>query len=125
MIICDIRRFSRHLPQFAQTHTVKTRRGYHLYFRTQEKVPSHQFDGGDIKGEKSYVVCPPSRIVDFRYHVVKDMDPLAIDKTAVDRLLNYFHVDASVHLVKGKVVRDIGTIDLGKLYVARGCIGRP
>ena len=35
-------RFCRHLPQYADSYTVKTRRGYHVYFRTREKVPSHQ-----------------------------------------------------------------------------------
>ena len=66
-------RFCRHLPQYADTYTVKTKRGFHLYYRTMEKVPSHQFDGGDIKGERSYVVAPPSEIGTHIYRCVRDI----------------------------------------------------
>ena len=66
-------RFCRHLPQYAETYTVKTKRGFHVYYRTSEKVPSHQFDGGDIKGERSYVVAPPSTIGGHIYHCVRDI----------------------------------------------------
>ena len=30
-------RFCRHLPQYSETYTVKTKRGFHLYFRTTER----------------------------------------------------------------------------------------
>ncbi len=109
-------RFCRHLPQFAETYTVKTRRGFHLYFRTSEKVPSHQFDGGDIKGERSYVVAPPSRIESFVYRCVKDMEQLEICKSDVDQLLNYFHVSSAIHTVAGRQVREYEDIDVKRLY---------
>ena len=85
-------RFCRHLPQYAETYTVKTRRGYHLYFRTGEKVPTHQFDGGDIKGEKSYVVAPPSVIGGFKYESIKGCGPASLDRASLDCILNYFQV---------------------------------
>ncbi len=109
-------RFCRHLPQYAATYTVKTRRGYHLYFRTIEKVPSHQFDGGDIKGERSYVLAPPSRIGDFAYAVVKDIAVLALDKDDVDRLLNYFHVNASAHVAPAPLMPQKKELDMARLY---------
>jgi len=109
-------RFCRHLPQYSETYTVKTRRGFHLYFRTAEKVPSHQFDGGDIKGEKSYIIAPPSRIGNFTYHCTKKVAELELDKDDVDRLLNYFHVQASVHVVAGKRIREARDVDLQRLY---------
>ena len=96
------RRFCRHLPQLAGSYTVKTRRGYHVYFKTQEKVPTHQFSGGDIKGERSYVVAPPSVIAGFVYRHVAGDDAVELDRSEVDRLLNYFHVNASVSVVAGK-----------------------
>ena len=83
-------RYCRHLPQYSKTYTVKTRRGYHLYFRTAEKVPSHQFDGGDIKAEKSYVIGPPSLIGDFVYQCVNDVAVQELEKSDLDRILNYF-----------------------------------
>lgn len=88
-------RFCRHLPQFADSYTVKTRRGYHVYFRTEVNVPSHQFDGGDIKGEGSYVVAPPSVIGDVEYVAVKRVKARWMDETDVDAILKYFHVGAA------------------------------
>ena len=109
-------RFCRHLPQYAETYTVKTKRGFHLYFRTSEKVPTHQFDGGDIKGERSYVVAPPSRISNFVYRCVKDVAQLEIGKRDIDQLLNYFHVNSAVHTVAGRQVRERDDIDLKRVY---------
>lgn len=109
-------RFCRHLPQFADTYTVKTKRGFHLYFRTAEKVPTHQFDGGDIKGERSYVVAPPSRIGSFVYGCIKAKAELELEKPDLDQLLNYFHVSAAVHTVAGMQVREAKDLDLRRLY---------
>ena len=109
-------RFCRHLPQFADTYTVKTKRGFHLYFRTAQKVPSHQFDGGDIKGERSYVVAPPSVIGNFVYQPVKDIGKRQLTKADIDQLLNYFHVNATGHSVIGKTIKDATELDLERLY---------
>ncbi|MCY3797894.1 MAG: bifunctional DNA primase/polymerase [Chloroflexi bacterium] len=109
-------RFCRHLPQYSETYTVKTKRGFHLYFRTAERVPSHQFDGGDIKGEKSYIIAPPSQIGRFKYRCVKDVPKITLDKGDVDRLLNYFHVDSACDEVSGKRIRDGSALDLRRLY---------
>ena len=110
------RRFCRHRPDLAESYTVKTRRGYHVYFRTSEKVPSHQFDGGDIKGERSYVVAPPSVIAGFQYRRVNRQDPIKLDRSGIDALLNHFHVNAAVNLLPGKRVREGDDIDLGAMY---------
>ena len=110
------RRFCRHLPRLAETYTVKTRRGYHVYFRTEEKVPSHQFHGGDIKGERSYVIAAPSIIGAHSYTVAKDLNLLQLEKAEVDQLLNYFHVNAEVHRVEGKLVRAKEDLDVPGLY---------
>ncbi len=109
-------RFCRHLPQFAVSYTVKTRRGYHVYFKTQEKVPTHQFAGGDIKGERSYVVAPPSVIGGFAYSQVGARNTIDLDRFGVDRLLNYFHVNRSVNVIAGKRVRERRDLDLVALY---------
>ncbi len=110
------RRFCLHLPQYAATYTVRTRRGCHLYFRSDQLVPSHQFDGGDIKGERSYVVAPPSLISDFRYEAVNELPALELDRRDIDRILNYFHVNEAVHLVSGRRIRERGNIDFAALY---------
>lgn len=109
-------RFCRHLPQFSQTYTVKTRRGYHVYFRTSERVPSHQFEGGDIKGERSYIIAAPSIIGDYAYTVVREISAMQLEKAEIDQLLNYFHVNATAHRVQGKALRTKEDLDLPGLY---------
>ena len=108
--------FCRHLPQYSETYTVKTRRGFHLYFRTGEKVASHQFDGGDIKAERSYVVAPPSQIGGFVYRCVKNVAQQDLARTDIDQLLNYFHVNAGSNAVAGKPVKSVEDVDLKGLY---------
>ncbi|MCY4061911.1 MAG: bifunctional DNA primase/polymerase [Chloroflexi bacterium] len=109
-------RFCRHLPQYSETYTVQTRRGFHLYFRTSVKVPTHQFDGGDIKAERSYIIAPPSRIGNFVYRCVKNVRERDLDKADVDHLLNYFHVKSSVHVVTGKRTRERRDVNLKRVY---------
>ena len=110
------RRFCRHLPQFSRTYTVKTRRGFHLYFRVTERVPSHQFEGGDIKGERSYVIAPPSVIGGFEYRPVGEFEVKRLEKADVDRLLEYFNVSEMVHVVGGKRIRSVADVDVAELY---------
>ena len=110
------RRFCMHLPQYAHTYSVKTRRGCHLYFRSDELVPSHQFDGGDIKGERSYVIAPPSQIRDFKYRATNDLPALHLESGDIDKLLNYFHVSSAVHVLPGRLIRDRSDVDLARLY---------
>ena len=44
----------------SHTPVVKTGKGYHVYFRTEELVRCQKFPGLDIKGEGGYVIAPPS-----------------------------------------------------------------
>ncbi len=109
-------RFCRHLPQFAESYTVKTKRGFHVYFWTQVKVPTHQFDGGDIKGEKSYVVAAGSRIAGFAYKVVRRIKRMILDSDAVETLLNYFHVRRPIVNASEDVNLGFSDVDLVSLY---------
>ena len=119
------RRFCRHLPRFSRTYTVKTRRGFHLYFRVTERVPSHQFDGGDIKGERTYVIAPPSVIGGFEYRAVGEFEVMGLEKAEVDRLLDYFHVSEMVHVVAGKRLGSVPDVDVAELYFRlAGKLGR-
>jgi len=113
------RRFCRVLPQFADTFTVKTRRGYHLYFRTVEKVPSHQFPGGDIKGERGYVVAPPSIITGHAYHIIDERPMLPLDKPALDAMLNHFHIPSVQPILPAPTIarRDLDLVALYQRFV--------
>lgn len=109
-------RFCRHLPQYADTYTVKTKRGFHLYYRTVEKVPSHQFDGGDIKAERSYVVAPPSVIGDHVYRCARAIAELELDRADVDQILNYFHVNAASVTGARQRINEVKAADFKSLY---------
>ncbi|MCY4064227.1 MAG: bifunctional DNA primase/polymerase [Chloroflexi bacterium] len=109
-------RFCRHLPQYANTYTVKTMRGFHVYYRTVEKVPSHQFNGGDIKGERSYVVAPPSKIGTHVYRCVRNIAECELGKKDVDQILNYFHVNAVSAIESSQRSGKMKAVDVTKLY---------
>lgn len=69
-------------PNIAKTYTVKTKRGYHLYFKTRFNVPSRQFEKCDIKGDGGYVVGEGSCIDGYIY-TIKRNDPI--------RQISYLH----------------------------------
>lgn len=64
-------RFVKKFPHLAQTYTVKTRRGYHVYLQSQVPIPSRQFKNVDIKGEGGYVVGSGSIVDDHQYHAIQ------------------------------------------------------
>lgn len=109
-------RFCRLLPQYADTYTVKTRRGFHIYFRTAEKIPTHQFKGGDIKAERSYVVAAPSVIGGFKYRAVNKHGARDLSKQDVERILDYFHVGCEQPQSGGERIEEPRDIDLVALY---------
>ena len=110
-------RYCRHLPQYADTYTVKTRRGFHMYYRTGVKVPTHQFDGGDIKGEKSYVVAAPSVIGGFEYGAIGTCPARELSREDVDRVLNYFHARSGVMSARAwPMGQRSGEVNIVRLY---------
>ena len=109
-------KFCRRFPQHVATYTVKTNRGFHLYFLTDQKVPSHQFAGGDIKGERSYVIAPPSEIGKFRYSVAKDIAQLELGAQEVNELLNYLQSGTAVRRVVRGSLGNSGETDVVALY---------
>ena len=108
--------FCRRLPKYAGSYTVKTRRGYHIYFRTGVKVPSHQFEGGDIKGEKSYVVAAPSVIAGFEYRAARRAQVKALDEKSVDEILKYFHVGSAPGVGRIGPKELAGEADIAAMY---------
>jgi hypothetical protein len=59
--------FSGKFAQLANTYTVKTKRGFHVYLKTTFPVSSRHFDNCDIKGDGGYVVGAGSIINGYRY----------------------------------------------------------
>jgi hypothetical protein len=47
-------------PELPTTATVRTGRGRHLYYAAAGPVPSRDYDWGEVKGERRYVVAPVS-----------------------------------------------------------------
>jgi hypothetical protein len=85
--------FRKDHPTFAETFTVKTRRGYHLYFEAHQYITSHHFDGGDIKGEKSYIIASPSIINGYRYKVLNNIAHKKLLPYQLDKIFNYFQIN--------------------------------
>lgn len=75
-------------PTLSETFTVKTRRGYHLYYTVHHRVASQKFAGGDVKAERSYVIGASSIIGDFQYYVVKNVPQQTLVPDQVNLLLD-------------------------------------
>ena len=53
------------------------------------KCPAITLWAGISRGERSYVIAPPSEIGKFRYSVAKDIAQLELGAQEVNQLLNY------------------------------------
>ena len=105
------RRFRHRFPEYGQSYTVKTRRGYHVYFRTGVKVQGQQFEGGDLKGEGGVVIAPPSSIAGVRYERTGGVIGAELDRCEVDEIVNF--------LVAGKARKMHGSGKEGKLDLVK------
>ena len=85
--------YTKYASQFtalANTYTVKTKRGYHIYLKTTFPVPSRHFDNCDIKGDGGYVVGAGS-IINGQYYTVYKQKPIqTISYKQYTTLLEWF-----------------------------------
>ena len=81
--------FVNHFTTLADTFTVKTRRGYHLYFRTAFPVSSRQFNNCDIKGDGGYIVGAGSIVDGHQYTVTKYSNVQALDYKTYATILDW------------------------------------
>ncbi len=123
----------------AQTYTVQTRRGYHLYFKLPAylTIPSRKGQGLDLLSDGRYVVAPPTVINGHTYEVVSDVQPYPLTEAEITRIQAFFealaavtpeipqtpHFPASVRVSEGTVEiasasssRFLTTYDLQALY---------
>ena len=63
--------FKEQHPHLTKTYTVRTRRGYHLYFAVKDTIhtQTRKCKGVDWLFNGCYVVAPPSIIAGFQYHI--------------------------------------------------------
>lgn len=73
--------FQQEYPDLAETHTVETRRGVHLYFKifSSVQVESRKVAGVDLQFDGRYVVAPPTVIDGHQYRVIRDTAPKAVN----------------------------------------------
>lgn len=84
--IRSYRKFRRDLPTIAQTYTVRTRRGKHVYLRPYTTIKSRKFKGGDIQGEGHYVVGQGSTIGQYIYQVEDAREIRELDENETQQL---------------------------------------
>ncbi len=67
--------------QKINTYQVRTKRGYHLYFKVKNPVETKikAIEGVDIKANGGYVLVPPSVIGVCKYEVMNDADIMQIE----------------------------------------------
>lgn len=72
-------KFANQFKKLANTYTVKTKRGYHIYLKTAFPVSSRHFDNCDIKGDGGYIVGAGSIVDGHRYTINKQTAIRSID----------------------------------------------
>lgn len=83
----EYRKFKQQFPRIAQSLTVKTRRGYHVYLRSDRAVKAQKIRGGDLQGEGTYVIGPGSSIEGRLYIIEKDQQIYKISNNEFDELI--------------------------------------
>ena len=81
------RQFQERHRDYSDTFTVRTRRGYHVYLRSDKEVRSRRIRDGDLKAEGSYVVGPGSRVGECEYKVIRAGPVKQIAAAAVQALI--------------------------------------
>lgn len=84
--IRSYRKFKRDLPTIAQTYTVRTRRGKHVYLRPYTTIKSRKFQGGDVQGEGHYVVGQGSTVGQYTYTVENDREIRVLNEHETQQL---------------------------------------
>jgi hypothetical protein len=77
--------FERDHPDLAETYTVQTRRGVHLYYKVYPRltVESRKAPGVDLQSDGRYVVAPPTVIDGHRYRVIHDAAPKTLTEADI------------------------------------------
>jgi hypothetical protein len=80
--------FHTQYANLAETRTVKTRRGYHLYFRLASgvRLKSRKIPGVDLLSDGRYVVAPPTVIGDHTYKVTRGGQPRILNAQDAKRI---------------------------------------
>lgn len=82
-------RFSSHFSHLLNTQIVRSRRGFHVYFRVNFPVNSRAFLGGELKGEGGYVVGPGSKIGGYTWTILQKSEILTISEQNLAEILNF------------------------------------
>ena len=96
----EYRGFREAYPEVNQTFTTRTPRGYHVYLRTNEYIPSSKINGGDIKGEGSYVVGPGSTVAGASYTIHHDTRIQTLTKEKTHQILKHTKIKSKRRKVK-------------------------
>jgi hypothetical protein len=87
--------FGTHFPEWFKTHTVRTRRGWHLYYwlPSGTTFQTRRLDGLDAMGEGGYVVAPPTVVDGHTYSIERGGLPRQLteaDLCALEAFLNTY-----------------------------------
>ena len=82
------RKFKKQFKTLAQTLTVRTTRGYHVYLRADELVRPQKFYGGDLQGEGTYVIGTGSEIGNRTYTIQIDLPIYELNNEELYTLLS-------------------------------------
>lgn len=99
--------FKKHFSYLLNTYIVKTKRGYHLYYKGIFNTTAiHQNEVSiDIKGsENSYVVGVGSIVDGYKYTIYNDKEPIEISEETLQTIVSWFRFLATSGLEKEEIL---------------------
>ncbi|MBZ0294676.1 MAG: bifunctional DNA primase/polymerase, partial [Anaerolineae bacterium] len=88
--------FQAYFPQLSQSFTVRSRRGYHIYLRTEHNVRTQRFPYGELLGKHSYLVGPGSQI-----HTAEEVSTYTIQNNSKVQQINQKQLQAVITWLGG------------------------
>jgi hypothetical protein len=96
--ITEYKNFKRKFDKIAETLTVRTKRGYHVYLRANKAVKTQKIHGGDLQGEGSYAIGPGSTIQEHQYEIETYQPIYKITQGELKKLLDTISLPSEIQL---------------------------
>jgi hypothetical protein len=119
-------RFQSEHPDLIDTLTIRTRRGYHLWYRIppDTRVPSRKGQGIDLLAEGKYAVAPPSTINGHTYTIERALPIMELTPEGIQRVTTFVGGEIVIpEREAGDAATPFSTAELLGLYRAHAQVG--
>lgn len=89
--------FTENFKSFLNTYTVKTKKGYHYYYRTDfitngRNIHKNGFDIDIKASQNSYVVGAGSIVDGFEYQIINNTEPMVLSENDLENIIVFYEM---------------------------------